>query len=78
MFDLREHIIMLMLHLPTKTIFLAEGGNNTHQVYIHFKSIPLSIIGTIAPIHVSLHSLQCEIGRWGTSDETSQLCNFFP
>ena len=40
--------------------------------------ILLSGIRTIASMRLSLHALRCEMGRWGTSDESGRLCTLCP
>ena len=51
-----------------KTIFFAERGNHTHRYMLD--TIPLSVIRSIASMRLSSHTLRCEVGRWGTSDES--------
>ena len=59
-----------------KTIFFAERGNRTHRYML--EPMPLSAIQTIASMQLSSHTLRCETGHWGTSDESGRLCTLFP
>ena len=59
-----------------KTIFFSERGNRTHPYML--EPIPLSAIRTIASIRLSSHSLRCEMGRWGTGEESHRLCTLCP
>ena len=40
--------------------------------------IPLSATRTIASMRLSSHALRCEIGHWGTSDESGRLFTLSP
>ena len=40
--------------------------------------ILLYAIRTIASVRLSSHSLKCDTGCWGTSDESNQLCTLCP
>ena len=67
----------LTLHtLYYKTMFFVEQGNHTHQYML--EPIPLSAIRTIGSMWLSSHALPCEIGHWGTSDESGRLCILCP
>ena len=41
------------------------------------ESIKLFDIGTIAYVQLNSHSLRCEMGRWGKSDEMGGLCTLY-
>ena len=59
-----------------KTIFFKEWGSRSHRYTL--EPIPIFAIQTIASMRLSSHTLRCEMGRWGTSDESGRLCTFCP
>ena len=60
---------------PSECLF-TERGNRTYRYM--FEPISLSAIQTIVSMQLSSHALRCEMGCWGTSDESVRLCTLFP
>ena len=57
-----------------KTIFFAGKPYTSNML----EPIPVLAIRTIASMQLSSHALRCEMGRWGTSDESGRLCTLCP
>ena len=57
------------------TIFFTKWGNRTHRYML--EPMPLSAIRTITSMRCSSHPLQCETGRWGTTNKSGRLWTLF-
>ena len=61
-----SHIILHMLHLTTNP-YSSRNGETVHMQLL-----------IIASMQLSSHALRCEMGRWGTIDESGRLCTLCP
>ena len=70
MWRLVSHMILHMLQLTTKPYSPRKGKPYT---LIHVEPIMFAI-RTIASMRLTSHALRCEMGHWGTSDESGRVC----
>ena len=63
--------------LNYKTTFFVERGNRVSHRFM-LETIQLCTIQTIASMRLSSHALRCEMGHWGTGDESDRLCTLCP
>ena len=74
-----SHIILYMLHVTTKP-YSSRNGEIVHidSPLIHVRVHSIVFYSNHCFMWLSSYALRCETGRWGTSDESSQLCVLCP